>query len=114
MLGSAGLYGVVSYSVGQRIREIGIRIALGAQRSSVYGLVLRESAWPIVLGAVGAILCSLWMTAFLRGMLFGVSSWDLETMLAVVGVLLVSAFAASCMPARRAASVDPSEALRAE
>jgi predicted permease len=114
LLGSVGLYGVVSYSVGQRIREIGIRIALGAQRSSVYGLVLRESAWPVVLGAVGGILCSLWVTAFLRGMLFGVSSWDLETMLAVVGVLLVSAFAASCMPARRAASVDPSEALRAE
>jgi macrolide transport system ATP-binding/permease protein len=80
LLGSAGLYGVVSYSVGQRIREIGIRIALRAQRSSVYGLVLRESAWPVALGAVGAILCSLWMTAFLR----------------------------------RAASVDPSEALRAE
>lgn len=114
LLGTVGLYSVISYSVGQRTREIGIRIALGAQRRAVYRLILRESAKPVIAGLGAGLLCSLWLTAFLRGMLFGVSPWDRETMCAVVCVLSGASLFASYLPARRAASIHPSEALRAE
>lgn len=114
LLGTVGLYGVVSYSVGQRTREIGIRVALGARRGTVYALVFKESAWPVILGATGGVLSSVWVAVFLRSILFGVKSWDMETVFAVVGLLLAATLFASYFPARRAASVDPMEALRAE
>jgi predicted permease len=114
LLGTVGLYSVISYSVGQRTREIGIRIALGAQKNAIYRLIFGESAKPVIVGLVGGLLCSLWLTAFLRGMLFGVSPWDRETMCVVVCVLAGASLVASFIPARRAASIDPTEALRAE
>jgi macrolide transport system ATP-binding/permease protein len=114
VLGTVGLYGVISYSVTQRRREIGLRVALGAQRSSVYRLVMRESAWLSVAGIAAGLLCSVAATMALRGLLFGVTRWDGGTMLGVAGVLLAASLVASFLPARRAAGVDPMEALRAE
>jgi predicted permease len=114
LLGVVGFYGVVAYSVGQRTREIGVRMALGAERGTVYRLVLGEAgrltAFGVVLGTVG----SLGGATLLRTMLFGVRSWDPPTLLGVAAVLGVSALLASYTPARRAASVNPVEALRTE
>jgi macrolide transport system ATP-binding/permease protein len=114
LLGTVGLYSVISYSVGQRTREIGIRIALGAQRSAVYKLIFSESAAPVMVGLIGGLLCSFWLTAFLRGMLFGVNPWDNEIVGVVLCVLVGASLIASFIPARRAASIEPSTALRSE
>lgn len=114
LLGTVGLYSVISYSVGQRTREIGIRMALGAQKNAVYRLIFGESARPVFLGVAAGLSCSLWLTGFLRGMLFGVSPWDKETMCVVVCMLVCASLVASYIPARRAASIEPTEALRAE
>ena len=112
LLGTVGLYGVISYSVGQRTREIGVRMALGAQRASVYQLILRQACWLAASGIVGGILCSFVATRLLRSMLFGVSPRDTSTAVSVVFVLAASALLASFIPARRAASIDPAKALR--
>lgn len=114
LLGIVGLYGVIAYSVSQRTREIGVRMALGAHRASVYRLVLRESAWLTALGIAAGMLCSVIAAYLMRSLLFGVRSWDLPTLLSVALVLGLSAMAASYIPARRAASVNPVEALRSE
>lgn len=112
LLGAVGLYGVISYSVSQRTREIGVRMALGARRSSVYRLVIKEAAWLSALGIVGGIPCSLMATVLLRTLLFGVSRWDFATLACVACLLLSCALVSSYLPARRAASIDPTEALR--
>jgi macrolide transport system ATP-binding/permease protein len=114
LLGTVGLYGVVSYSVGQRTREIGVRMALGAQRLSVYKLILREATWLAVFGIAGGTLCSLAAARLLRNMLFGVSPWDMGTILSVAFALTASGLLASYLPARRAASINPTEALRSD
>jgi len=114
ILGVVGLYGVVAYSVSQRTREIGVRIALGAQRLSVYQLVLREAAWLAGAGIVIGLACSIAAAALMRGLLFGVRAWDATTLGGVAIVLAIAALLASFIPARRAASVDPVDALRAE
>ena len=114
LLGVVGLYGVVAYSVSQRSREIGIRMALGAQPRSVYRLILQEAGWLTALGMAIGLVCSVAAATLMRGMLFGVRAWDVPTLAAVAGVLGVSAVLASFIPARRAASVNPVEALRAE
>jgi macrolide transport system ATP-binding/permease protein len=114
LLGTIGLYGVIAYSVGQRTREIGVRMALGAQRPAVYQLILKETCWLTMLGIAGGILGSAVTASLLRSMLFGVSPWDTGTMLGVVCVLAAATLLASYLPARRAASINPNEALRAE
>jgi macrolide transport system ATP-binding/permease protein len=114
LLGTVGLYGVVSYSVGQRTREIGVRMALGAQRSGVYRLILMEACWLTTLGIAGGILCSFATAGLLRRMLYGVGPWDMATLLSVVCMLAASALLASYLPARRAAALKPTEALRIE
>jgi ABC-type antimicrobial peptide transport system permease subunit len=114
LLGTVGLYGVVSYSVGQRTREIGVRMALGAQRATVYQLILKEACWLATLGITSGILCSLAAANLLRSLLFEVRPWDLATLLSVAFVLVAAAMIASYIPARRAASIDPTEALRSE
>jgi len=114
LLGVVGLYGVIAYSVHQRTREIGVRMALGAQRSSVYQLILKEAGWLTGIGIASGLLCSIGAATLIRGLLFGVRSWDAATLAAVAAVLAISALAASYLPARRAAKVDPMVALRYE
>jgi predicted permease len=114
LLGVVGLYGVVAYSVSQRTREIGVRIALGAEQMVVYKLILKEAGWLAAAGIAIGIGCSIGAATLMRGMLFGVQTWDVETLMGVAGVLSTAAIVASYLPARRAASVNPMEALRAE
>ena len=114
LLGVVGLYGVIAYSVSQRTREIGVRMALGAQRGSVYRLVMTEAGRLIALGIAAGLLCSIAAAALMRSLLFGTAPWDAPTLIAVAAILTVSAALASYIPARRAASVNPMEALRAE
>ena len=114
LLGTIGLYGIVSYSVSQRTREIGVRMALGAQRGSVYRMILLEAGWLIGMGVAVGLLFSLAAGTMMQRLLFGVRPWDGPTLAAVAVVLAVFALMASYMPARRAASVNPVEALRAE
>jgi macrolide transport system ATP-binding/permease protein len=109
-----GLYGVIAYSVSQRTREIGVRMALGAERRSVYQLILKEAGWLTTLGIAAGLLCSIPAGTLAGKLLFGVRAWDLPTLLAVAALLAFSALLASYLPARRAASVNPVEALRAE
>jgi macrolide transport system ATP-binding/permease protein len=113
-LGSVGMYGVLAYSVGQRTREIGVRMALGAQRASVYRLVLTEAGWLAAAGILLGSICSIVTATLMRSLLFGVESWDLPTIGMVAAVLSIATTLASYVPARRAASVNPVEALSAE
>jgi macrolide transport system ATP-binding/permease protein len=114
ILGVVGLYGVISYSVSQRTREIGVRMALGAQRGSVYSLITRQAAWLTFAGLSIGLLCSLGTSMLMRNLLFGVQAWDAMTLVLVSVLLGLASLAASFLPARRAASVNPVEALRAE
>jgi macrolide transport system ATP-binding/permease protein len=114
LLAVVGLYGVIAYSVSQRTREIGVRMALGAQRASVYQLVMSEAGWLTGVGILAGLLCSVGAAALMRKLLFGVQAWDFSTLLAVSFVLAAAALVASYLPARRAASVNPVDALRAE
>jgi macrolide transport system ATP-binding/permease protein len=114
ILGVVGLYGVIAYSVSQRTREIGVRMALGAQRGSVYRLVLRQAGWLTLAGLAIGLFCSLGTSILLRSLLFGVHAWDPVTFLSVAGLLGMASMAATFLPARRAASIDPVEALRAD
>jgi ABC-type antimicrobial peptide transport system permease subunit len=114
LLGVVGLYGGIAYSVSQRTREIGVRIAPGAQRGTVYRLIIREAGvlalTGIVIGTGWAILAA----SLMRKLLFGTPPWDLTTLVSVASILGASALLASFLPARRAASLDPISALRAE
>jgi ABC-type antimicrobial peptide transport system permease subunit len=114
VLAIVGLYGVVAYSVNRRTREIGIRMALGAERGTVYGLILREAGWLAAFGLAAGLFCSIGAAGLIRSMLFRVRAWDGMTLAAVAFVLGAAAILASFLPARRAASVDPVEALRTE
>ena len=114
LLGMVGLYGVIAYSVSQRTREIGVRMALGAQQSSVYRIILKEAGWLTGFGIGGGLVCSIAVATLMRTLLFGIHTWDVSTLAAVAVLLSVSALLASYFPARRAASVNPVEALRAE
>ena len=114
VLGVVGLYGVTAYSVSQRTREIGVRMALGAQRNAVYGLVMRQAGWLTVTGLTLGLAGAVGVATLIRKMLFGVAAWDAATLATVAAVLGAAAMAASFVPAKRAASVDPVEALRSE
>src|SRR5262249_17819165 len=114
LLGVVGLYGVVTYSVSQRNREIGIRTALGARPGSIVRMILGEGGRLIAFGSAAGTGCSLAAASLMRGLLFGVRSWDVPTMAAVVALLGVVALLASFIPARRAASIDPVSSLRSE
>jgi macrolide transport system ATP-binding/permease protein len=114
VLGVVGLYGVTAYSVSQRTREIGVRIALGAQRGSVYALVMRQAGWLTAAGLMLGVVGALGAATVIRKLLFGVQAWDALTLASVAVLLGAAAMAASFVPARRAASVNPVDALRAE
>jgi macrolide transport system ATP-binding/permease protein len=114
LLGVIGLYGVIAYSVSRRTREIGVRMALGAQRRAVSELIMKEAVRLTAIGIVGGLAASVGAAALIRGLLFGVPSWDIATLVCVSVVLSFFALLASYIPARRAAKVDPMVALRYE
>ena len=114
LLGSIGLYGLVAYSVSQRTQEIGIRMALGAQRKNVLQMVLAQGVRLIVPGVAIGIAAALLVAYVLRTMLFGIHSWDPAIFVAVTALLALITLAASYLPARAATKVDPMVALRYE
>jgi predicted permease len=114
LLASIGLYGLMSYTVTRRTREIGIRVAVGAQRQNVLWFVLRETFALALLGIAIGIPSALAATRLISSMLFGLSPSDLPTITGVSLLLLLVALVAGYLPARRASSIDPMDALRAE
>jgi ABC-type antimicrobial peptide transport system permease subunit len=114
LLGVVGIYGVISYSVSQRTREIGIRIALGAKRPALQAMVVRNGVFLAGIGVVVGLAAAAGVTRFLSSFLFEVSPLDPVTFAAVSLGLLAAAAAASYVPAHRASGVDPVEALRTE
>lgn len=114
LLAAVGIYGMVSYSVNQRIREMGIRIAVGAAQGDVLRLVLGQGAKVAILGIVVGIAAALALTRLMTSLLFGVSATDPATFLGVALLLTLVAVGASFLPARRATRVDPMVALRSE
>jgi predicted permease len=113
-LACVGIYGIMAYSVANRRNEIGIRMALGARPSQVRGMILRESTWLAVAGIVAGVGAALGLTRLVKSMLYGIHAYDPPTLVGGVLILLLVALAASWIPARRAARVQPMEALRHE
>jgi len=114
VLGAVGIYGVISYSVAQRTREIGIRMALGARRSEVMLLIVGQSARLALLGVVIGLTGALLLTRLMASLLYGVGAADPATYVGVAILLVLVALAASFLPARRAMRMDPARALRHE
>jgi len=113
-LAGLGVYGVVTYSVVQRSREIGLRMALGAQRTSVYRLVFRDGLFPVAVGAAAGVGLAFGSARVVSSLLFQVSPYDPALAAGAVGALFAVGAAACLLPARRAAAVEPMHALRAE
>jgi putative ABC transport system permease protein len=114
LLGISGIYGVISYAVSQQRREIGIRLALGAQATDIRGLFVRRG---LVLGSIGVAVglgSAAGLTRLMQSLLFGISALDPVTFTATPVVLTAAAVLASYLPARRALAVDPVETMRAE
>lgn len=109
-----GIYGLLAYLVAHRTKELGLRIALGAQRSQVMGLVLRQAGWMLIIGSSLGLAFAYVTSLLLRNYLYDITAHDPWTMAAVTLVLVAGGFTASYIPARRAAMVDPIEALRTE
>jgi putative ABC transport system permease protein len=114
VLAAIGLYGLVAYGVSQRVREMGIRLALGAKPSALVGLVLRRSLMVSLVGVTVGLGLAVLLGKAIRGMLFGVSAGDPVTLLAAASILFATAALAAWIPARRAARVDATVSLRAE
>jgi ABC-type antimicrobial peptide transport system permease subunit len=112
LLASVGIYGVLSYLVGQRTKEIGVRMALGAQKFDVLRMVLKDGARMTLIGIVLGLVGALGLTRLMRSMLYGVKPTDPLTFISVAAVLGTIAMLACYVPARRAMKVDPIEALR--
>ena len=114
LLAGLGVYGVVTYSVVQRQREIGLRLALGAQRTKIYGMVLRDGLMPVLVGAVAGIAVALAFARLVGSLLFQLSPYNPAMVISTVCVLVLVGAAACLLPARRAAAVDPMQVLRSE
>jgi predicted permease len=112
LLASIGLFGLMSYSVSRRTNEIGIRMALGAQRGDVLGLVMRESLILVVAGVVLGVAVALGLSQYVATLLFGLAATDARTMAAATGIMVLVSALAGFLPARRASRVDPMVALR--
>jgi ABC-type antimicrobial peptide transport system permease subunit len=114
LLGVVGIYGVIAYSVSERRREIGIRMALGARHEQLAGMFVKQALVLAAIGAAFGLAAAFAAMRLMTTLLFGVSATDPATYAAVVAALLAVAVIASYVPSRRAAAVDPAEALRLE
>jgi putative ABC transport system permease protein len=114
LLACVGIYGMVSYFVTQRTQEIGVRMALGATRGGISRMFLGRAAQAAAMGLAGGGVAALMLTRLLQSQLYGVSASDPAVYAGAIGVLFALVLIASWIPARRAASVNPVEALRAE
>jgi ABC-type antimicrobial peptide transport system permease subunit len=114
LLAGVGLYGVLSYLVTQRVTEIGIRIALGAQREQVMGLILRDGLRPVAIGLAVGVVGGGGVGYLIRSLLYGTKPLEPLVFVTMVATLLIVAAASCAVPAWRASSIDPMQALRAE
>ncbi|HXT27930.1 MAG TPA: ABC transporter permease [Vicinamibacterales bacterium] len=114
LLAGLGVYGLINYSVSQRRQEIGVRVALGARRSEIYGLVLKDAMRLVIAGLAIGLVASLPAARLIRAQLYGVAPADPVTYAVIAGLLLATGIGATLLPARRAARVDPIVALRAD
>jgi ABC-type antimicrobial peptide transport system permease subunit len=114
VLAAVGLYGVTAYTVEQRTGEIGVRMALGADRGRVVKMVLRGAFWQVGIGLLVGIPAAIGAGRLIADQLYGVKAWDPVMLGAAVAMLGVAALVAAIIPAQRAANLDPVEALRAE
>lgn len=114
LLAMLGIYGVLSYSVATRKQEIGVRMALGSTRARIYALTFAEASAPVIAGVAIGLVASLLASRTVQSLLYDTQAVDPLVILIVTGLFLLSAAAAAFLPARRAASVDPMEALRSE
>jgi ABC-type antimicrobial peptide transport system permease subunit len=114
MIASVGLYGLLSFAVAQRTREIGLRIALGAPQGNILSLILRRALLLVGIGLASGGVLAWFAVRFTSGYIYGVEAHDMLTFTAVVAVLAAASFLAAWLPARRAAGVDPILALRSE
>jgi putative ABC transport system permease protein len=112
LLSALGIYGVVAHAVERRTREIGVRMALGATRASILGLVMRNGMRMVIAGVAAGLVAAALVTRALRGLLFGVPALDPLTFAGVTGLLLLVAVCAILVPALRAMRLDPITALR--
>jgi ABC-type antimicrobial peptide transport system permease subunit len=110
----SGIYGLLAYLVSQRTRELGLRMALGAQRGQVMALILRQASWMLLAGLALGLVLAWFSSLLLRMFLYGVQPHDPWTLVAVTLVLLSCGLASAWFPARRAAAIDPMQALRME
>jgi len=114
LLAAIGIYGLLAYSVTQRTREIGVRVALGAEPGSIVRLIVAGGARLVVIGAVAGMGTALALSGLMKSLLFGIGPRDPLTFIAAPAVLVAVAMVAAYVPARRAARVSPIEALRTE
>jgi putative ABC transport system permease protein len=114
LLAAVGLYGVMSYLVSQRTREIGVHVALGARPLDIHRLIIGQGLKLLGLGVTLGLLGSIALSRLMTSLLFGVTAYDVQTLAGVSLLLAVVALAACFIPARRAANVEPTIALRAE
>ena len=112
LLAGLGIYGVISYTVSERTHEIGIRLALGANRGNILRAVLRQGLWLVIAGAAVGLVCALLVSHVMAGLLYGVRPTDSLTFIGVTIFLAGVALLASYIPARRAMKLDPMCALR--
>lgn len=114
VLAAVGTYGVLAYAVVQRQREIGVRVALGAQKPEILGMIVRQGMWPVWNGLAVGVAVSLASVRLLDRLLYGVTAFDPAALLGAPLVLVIIALLACVLPARRAATLDPLDALRAD
>jgi ABC-type antimicrobial peptide transport system permease subunit len=113
-LACVGVYGIMAYTVSQRTNEIGIRLALGARRGQVRGMVLKEAGWLAAVGVIAGVAAALWLGQLVKSMLYGLKPTDPASLLGAACLLLGVALLAGWIPAMRASRVEPMEALRHE